>query len=275
MFATCSHFTMYFFFFFFFFFLSFQLTWRMLRLTMLVPLVTQLAIIGCTNKLAFSGAQESFFDTLTNSTFRSSVFSAVIVQLTPYAAGMKVVARVGPKSTPHFSVISTPVAVIGSILSFFFVKLLNLKKLLAFALCLLSVELGITALIVSSPALKPWKVLLLSAYICTFTGSLGTIPTLFAVKSFSPGYRGTGLGYVSILSSCFVLICNLILDQSDSLKNSDSLSLGLYAFFTLLFFFIVLCFVENIETREGGVKVNAETKAAEGNEMSQTPTPPI
>ena len=63
-------------------------------------------------------------------------------------------ARVGPKSIPIFSMILAPIALIGSILSFFFFKFFNIKKLLACALCLFCFELG-TALIISSPSLKP------------------------------------------------------------------------------------------------------------------------
>jgi len=76
-----------------------------------------------------------------------------------------------------------------------------------------------------------------------------------------------------------MLICNLLVELNDGLENNDSLSLGCYALFTPLFFVIVVFFVENVETREGGlegdVEINLETQAAEVNEMSQTPTPPI
>ena len=73
-----------------------------------------------------------------------------------------------------------------------------------------------------------------------------------------------------------MLICNLLIELNDSLKNNDSLSHGCYALFTLLFFIIVVFFVK---TKEGGleedVEINPETQVAEVNEMSQTPTPPI
>ena len=73
-----------------------------------------------------------------------------------------------------------------------------------------------------------------------------------------------------------MLICNLLIELNDSMKNNDSLSHGCYALFTLLFFIIVVFFVK---TKEGGleedVEINPETQVAEVNEMSQTPTPPI
>ena len=150
--------------------------------------------LGCTKKLAFHGVQESCFGSFTKVAFRKSILLALIMQITSYAAGIKIVARVGPKSIPIFSMISAPIALIGSILSFFFFRFFNIKKLLTCVLCLLRIELG-TALIISSPSLKPSKILLFSMHIYTFTSFLGTILTLFVVKSFSPVYRGIGLGF--------------------------------------------------------------------------------
>ena len=175
--------------------------------------------LGCIKKLEFHGVYESCFASLSKAAFRNFVLSAPVVQITPYAAAIKMVARVGFKSIPIFSMISTPVALIGSILSLFFFRFSNIKKLLACALYLLSIGLG-TALIISSPSLKLWKILLLSMYIYTFIGSLGTIPTLFAIKYFSPSYWGSGLGLVSILSSFFMLICHLLVDLNDGLEKN-------------------------------------------------------
>lgn len=175
--------------------------------------------LGCIKKLEFHGVYESCFASLSKAAFRNFVLSAPVVQITPYAAAIKMVARVGCKSIPIFSMISTPVALIGSILSLFFFRFSNIMKLLACALYLLSIGLG-TALIISSPSLKLWKILLLSMYIYTFIGSLGTIPTLFAIKYFSPSYWGSGLGLVSILSSFFMLICHLLVDLNDGLEKN-------------------------------------------------------
>ena len=72
-----------------------------------------------------------------------------------------------------------------------------------------------------------------------------------------------------------MLICILLIELNDSMKNNDSLSHGCYALFTLLFFIIVVFFVKTKGGLEEDVENNPETQVAEVNEMSQTPTPPI
>ena len=144
--------------------------------------------------------------------FAKSIAKACIIQLLTTMIGLKWVSNFGPKHARDLPSHSTPISIIGSIISVFLVKLFEIKKLLLSSFSILTLELVILAIFIPSSG-ERMKLILFSIYLFTFTSGLSSPPLVYTVNLFLPESRGAGLGLVSSVSETTYLIFNLSINR--------------------------------------------------------------